>query len=128
MAGETDLPKLLAAMRPALQPETYVFVTLTPGEATPRSLTPIMTFHESEGLTLIVPEAQARAAAIDGAFPSRMITLEVHSSLSAIGFLAEIAARLARAGIPVNAVSAYFHDHLFVPADRAEEAMRVLQS
>ena len=27
----------------------------------------------------------------------------------------------------VNPVSAYFHDHLFVPADRAGEAMEILQ-
>ena len=35
--------------------------------------------------------------------------------------------RLAAAGISVNAVSAFHHDHLFVPEDRAEEALRLLQ-
>jgi hypothetical protein len=28
----------------------------------------------------------------------------------------------------VNAVSAFYHDHLFVPDHRAEEALRLLQS
>jgi hypothetical protein len=55
-----------------------------------------------------------------------MITLEVHSSLEAVGFLAAIATRLAAAGIGVNPVAGYFHDHLFVPEARAEEAMRLL--
>jgi hypothetical protein len=36
-------------------------------------------------------------------------------------------ARLADAGIGVNAVSAFYHDHLFVPEDRADEALTLLQ-
>ena len=56
-----------------------------------------------------------------------MITLSVHSSLEAVGFLAAITARLANAGISVNAVSAFHHDHLFVPEHRASEALRLLQ-
>jgi hypothetical protein len=39
-----------------------------------------------------------------------------------------ITTRLAAAGMGVNPVSAYFHDHLFVPAGRAEEAMAVLHA
>ena len=59
-------------------------------------------------------------------FRCRMITLEIHSSLQAVGFLAAVTARLAAADMGVNPVSGYFHDHLFVPEDRAEEAMRIL--
>ncbi|RWD18536.1 ACT domain-containing protein, partial [Mesorhizobium sp.] len=44
----------------------------------------------------------------------------------AVGFLAAITTRLAGAGMGVNPVSAFYHDHLFVPADRAEEAMAML--
>jgi hypothetical protein len=52
----------------------------------------------------------------------------VHSSLEAVGFLAAITARLAKAGMGVNPVSAFFHDHLFVPAERAGEAMAMLEA
>jgi hypothetical protein len=52
----------------------------------------------------------------------------VHSALTAVGFLAAITTRLAEAGISVNAVSAYYHDHLFVPWERREEAMEVLKN
>ena len=55
-----------------------------------------------------------------------MITLNVHSSLEAVGFLAAITARLAAAGMGVNPVSGFYHDHLFVPAERAAEAMEIL--
>ena len=70
----------------------------------------------------------AASAALPGQFASRLITLTVHSSLEAVGFLAAIAGRLAEAGISVNAVSAYYHDHLFVPEHRADEALRLLQN
>jgi hypothetical protein len=55
-----------------------------------------------------------------------MVTLTVHSALDAVGFLAAITTRLAAAGISVNAVSAFFHDHLFVPVGRAEETVEIL--
>lgn len=76
---------------------------------------------------MIVTEDQAEAAGLAGTFRCRMITLNIHSSLEAVGFLAAITARLAAAGMGVNPVSAFYHDHLFVPADRAGEAMEVLR-
>jgi uncharacterized protein len=85
-----------------------------------------MQFLEAEGTTLIVSEDEARWSGLTGTFRCRMITLMVHSSLEAVGFLAAITRRLATAGLSVNPVSAFHHDHLFVPADRAEEAMGLL--
>lgn len=128
MPGETDLQKLLASMSPELLPGVHVFTTLPPCTPRPASLDPVMSFREREGETLILREEQARAAGLPFAFPSRMITLNVHSSLDAVGFLAAITARLAAAGMGVNPVSAYFHDHLFVPAERADEAMEILEA
>jgi hypothetical protein len=86
-----------------------------------------MTFGEDEGATLIAALHEAKAAGLAGAFHCRMITLNVHSSLEAVGFLATVTARLAAAGISANAVSAFYHDHLFVPVDRAEEAVTILK-
>ncbi|MFK0692192.1 ACT domain-containing protein [Mesorhizobium sp. IMUNJ 23033] len=127
MAGETDLKKLLATMTPELLAGIHVFVTLPPGMPVPSTLEPVMLFREREGTTLIVLEGEARAAGLDAVFPCCMITLNIHSPLEAVGFLAAITARLARTGMGVNPVSAFYHDHLFVPADRAEEAMELLR-
>ncbi len=44
-----------------------------------------------------------------------------------MGFLAAILSALASADMGVNPVSAFFHDHLFVPADRAEDALMILE-
>ena len=127
MAGETDLKTLLASMTPELLDDTYVFATLAPGVPRPEGLEPVMVFREREGTTLIVTEAAAKAAGLAASFRCRMITLNIHSSLEAVGFLAAITTRLAGAGMGVNPVSAFYHDHLFVPAERAEEAMGLLR-
>lgn len=124
MSGETDLDTLLSGMRPELRPGTFVFATVA---EVPADLAPVMCFREAEGTTLILPEAAAARAGLPATFPCRWITLAVHSSLDAVGFLAAVTARLAERGIAVNAVSAFHHDHLFVPVARAKEAMEVLR-
>lgn len=127
MTGETDLRTLLASMTPELLDGTYVFATLAPHVPQPEGLEPVMVFREREGTTLIVTEEAARTTGLEASFRCRMITLNIHSSLEAVGFLAAITARLAAAGMGVNPVSGFYHDHLFVPAGRAEEAMAVLR-
>jgi len=126
MSGETDLNRLIAPMRPELRDGTHVFVTVPLDDADPVGLGAVMSFREDEGVTMIVPEQAASATGLKGVFPCRMVTLTVHSALDAVGFLAAITTRLAAAGISVNAVSAFFHDHLFVPAGRAEETVEIL--
>jgi hypothetical protein len=127
MAAERELAALLKHMKPKLQPGVFVFCTIAANGSIPAALNPLMTFREQEGTTLVIPHEVAEAARLRYAFPSRLITLTVHSALDAVGFLAAITAHLAAAGISVNAVSAFHHDHLFVPADRADEAMVVLR-
>lgn len=126
MPGETDLKKLLGSISPELMPGVFVFATLPPGAPRPAGINPIMIFREREGETLIVLEDEANLAGLSGTFRSRMITLNVHSGLDAVGFLAAITGRLAAADMGVNPVSGYFHDHLFLPADRATDAMAIL--
>ncbi|MEM1385185.1 MAG: ACT domain-containing protein [Pseudomonadota bacterium] len=127
MVGETDLDILIAGMDPELRPGVFVFATLPDGASIPKDPPPLMTFRESEGVTLILAEEAADAAGIEAVFRCRMITLRVHSALEAVGFIARIASLLASAGMGVNPVAGFHHDHLFVPEDRAEHAMRLLQ-
>lgn len=123
--GETQLSVLLATLRPQLHPSVFVFATLSTA-AIPAEMEPVCQFWESEGLTLIVPQVQADRAQISYQYPSRMITLTVHSSLAAVGMLAAITQALSAEGISTNVVSAYFHDHLFVACDRAQDALTCL--
>ena len=50
----------------------------------------------------------------------------MHSSLDAIGLTAAVAGELAEHGISANVVAASYHDHIFVPRDKAEQALKLL--
>jgi hypothetical protein len=125
MPGETDLRALLAGMTPTLRPEVYVFYTLPPGATLPDGVVPFATIREDEGLTVISEHGPGSEDA--GADEYRAITLGVHSSLHAVGFIACVARALADDGIPANIIAGYHHDHLLVPASFAEQALQTLQ-
>ena len=126
MSGETDLARLLAAMRPELQSGTWLFCTLAP-EAIPAGVAALATFREAEGVTLVLRREEAERHGIAGTFEVAWIVLTVHSDLAAVGFLAAVAAALAQEEIPCNAIAAFHHDHLFVPVAMAERAMGALR-
>lgn len=126
MTGEQNLTTLLKSMQPRLFKEDYVFCSVSIERVAELNLTPICQFQELEGMTLIITKQQAEQANLDYEFVCRMITLLVHSSLEAVGFLAAITNKLAENDISVNAVSAYHHDHLFVPTNKAEQVMQIL--
>jgi hypothetical protein len=126
--GELDLKTLLREMNPAIQDGIFVFCSVANHRNLPPAIEPLLVFHEREGTTVVIRRDEAEKLGLPHQFPSRLITLTVHSSLEAVGFLAAITAHLAKAGISVNAVSAYHHDHLFVPGPRAAEALRLLQA
>ncbi|KAK8144530.1 hypothetical protein G3M48_005711 [Beauveria asiatica] len=124
--GEKSLDRLLATLTSVLHPETYVFTTLDETASLPRLDQVQLLFRESEGVTVIVSKRYAEENEMDYFFPSRMITLNVTSSLEAVGFMAVISTRLATLEMGVNPVSGFYHDHLFVPEDRAAEAVEEL--
>jgi uncharacterized protein len=123
MSGETNLESLLRALDPVLHADEFVFCSRVEIAGDP-----VCAFREVEGFTLILRRTEAERLGFDYTFPCRMITLNVHSSLEAVGLLAVVASALAARGISVNVVSGYYHDHLFVPQDRAEEALDTLRT
>ncbi|KAK2592598.1 hypothetical protein QQS21_009705 [Conoideocrella luteorostrata] len=123
--GETSLAKLLATLT-TVHPTTFVFATLKSESDLPPLSEIQLFFKESEGATVITSLEYAQTNKLDYFFPSKMITLNVTSSLEAVGFMAVIATKLATKGMGVNPVSGFYHDHLFVPLGREDEAMQTL--
>tara|TARA_R110002072_G_scaffold283450_1_gene447015 strand:- start:259 stop:660 length:402 start_codon:yes stop_codon:yes gene_type:complete len=126
--GETNLNTLLKSMQPVLHEGIYVFHSSSISFSDAIKFDPVLIFKEKEGTALILKKESADQAGLEYQYPCRMITLNIHLSLEAVGFLAAITRKLADANISVNSVSAHFHDHLFIPEDRALDAMNILNT
>jgi hypothetical protein len=53
--------------------------------------------------------------------------LTAHSSLEAVGLTAAVSTKLAANNISANVITAYYHDHIFVPCEKAEQALLALK-
>ena len=129
MGGGTDITALLADMEPTLSAVEVVFCSFPNASLTEKALLdPIGCFMEPEGLSLIISRQVAEAHGIPYSVVLQGITLNVHSSLEAVGLTAAVAGRLTQHGISANIVAAYHHDHVFVPVADAERALEVLRT
>lgn len=126
MAGETNLVKLIQNMTPTLQQGDYVFTSVADAHNIDRNDT-IGEFKEKEGITLILERSKADALHLEYDFVAAWITLEVHSSLNAIGLTAAISEVLAQNDISCNVIAGYYHDHIFVDRSDAEKAVDLLK-
>jgi len=125
MTGETDLQKLLKEMNPKLNDGEFVYC-LVDSISHAAALNPLCFFQEEEGVTVILPRADADKAGLSYSVICAWITLTVHSALEAVGLTAAVSHALTNANISCNVVAAYYHDHIFIPVKDVEQAMQVL--
>ncbi|MGA1075359.1 MAG: ACT domain-containing protein, partial [Ilumatobacteraceae bacterium] len=114
--GETDLARMLATLDVSVRPGSFAFVV---GPWPALEAMAVARIDEAEGVTLVVDSSAARAAGAPVGFEAAWVTLDVHSSLSAVGLTAWFSSVLADAGIACNVLAGFHHDHLLVPHDRA---------
>ena len=124
--GEHDLATLLSSMSPTLDTTCWCFAVVTQAEYKALADIAVGSFREAEGMTLIVPWEDAAMLA-NKSEPMARITLEVHSSLAAVGLTAAVSTALAEAQVSANVVAGYFHDHIFVPSNLGETALACLE-
>jgi len=127
MTGENDIGFLLRKMKPKHVLGEYVFCSIDESDEK-LVQTPLLVFREDKGLTVVIPREEAESHQLKFESTWGLITLSVHSDLTAIGFLARITQHLAQAGVSVNVVSAYYHDHLFVPYPEVVRVVELLTS
>jgi len=123
MGAVRDTRAMITGMAPVLDETLYHFCVSEDKALVEHALA---IFREDEGLTLILSDALAVAHGVQTDLAMRRITLSVHSALDGVGLTAAVATALAQGGIPCNMVAAYHHDHAFVPAQQAEQAMVIL--
>ncbi|MGZ8413315.1 MAG: ACT domain-containing protein [Gemmatirosa sp.] len=120
------LTGLLRSLAPVIRDGQWVFCSLDPEVARAHAHAALASMREDEGTSLVLPRTYAADAGLADAPAFRCITLTVHSSLEAVGLTAAVATALAARGIAANVIAAARHDHVFVPAARADEALAVL--
>ena len=127
MSGELNLTTLLKNMKPVLNTGEYVFCTVSNIEKI--DLNKVLgSFKEKEGTTLIITKEYADLMGLSYNSIMSWISLEVHSSLEAVGLTAAFSKVLADANISCNVVAGYYHDHIFVLNQDAQRAIDLLKS
>ncbi len=114
-----DTQAMIAGMAPVLDDQSYSFAVLGEGEEPPEVAFALV--REAEGMTVVLPTGEAETSS-----SFARITLQVHSDLEGVGLTAAVSTALAEQGIACNVIAGFYHDHLFVPWDRREQAMQVL--
>ena len=122
-----ELDTLLNTLSPKLQDGESVFCTVPGSVSAYGYLEPLAVIREPEGVTLILPVVVAVRENFRFDHTFRQITLNVQSSLQAVGLTAAVSGKLAEKGIPDNVVAGFYHDHIFVPSEKAREAVNALK-
>lgn len=132
MAGPVrDSQRMIREMAPQRRPGRWVFVSLP--EAHPErpalAARALASVREPEGLSVLIPAGEAARHGLSAEGPvMAYLMLGVHSALDGTGLTAAVSETLAAAGIACNVVAGCRHDHLFVPEERADEALALLRA
>lgn len=124
MNGEKNLQALLSGMHPAQRQGEYVYVLWPHGRPLAGHIEAAV--REAEGLTVVLPRAEADRLGLAYDFVGAWLTLQIHSALEAVGLTAAVSRALTEAGISCNVLAGIHHDHLLVPVADAPRALEVL--
>ncbi len=124
MSGQTDLAKMLANLSVTVRQGTFTVVSVSRPLELGDGVEALLV--EDEGLTVIATVEAAKRHGWAVGFEAAWLTLDVHSSLEAVGLTAAVATALARSGISCNVLAGFYHDHILVQADRVAEAIECL--
>ncbi|UKA55644.1 N-acetyltransferase [Arthrobacter sp. FW305-BF8] len=124
MTGEKNLQTLLASMLPVVREGEYVYALWPHGKPLAGHIEAAV--REAEGLTVVLPRAEADALGLPYDFVAAWITLEVHSALEAVGLTAAVSRALTQARISCNVLAGFHHDHLLVPVGDSARALEAL--
>ncbi len=114
-------------MEPILNDGEYVFGTVKSTANIPRDLV-VCEVKEREGITVVLARKDADELGVTYEYVASWITLNIHSSLEAVGLTAAFSNALAVEGISCNVVAGFYHDHIFVDVKDSKKALNTLIS
>lgn len=123
MTGEPELAVLLQDLDVERRPGAFAYIVGISGTAPPPATYAMI---DEGDTTAFVVDADSSLGS-RAPFRAAWLTLTVHSALEAVGLTAAVAGALARARIPANVIAGFYHDHLLVPEERADDAIAVLR-
>ena len=124
-----DLADWLRDLAPVPHPEDYVFCHLQQGAyGALASCNPLASILEDDGLSLIVPKAEADREGLSYQGVFCCLSLQVYSPLEGVGLTAILASELAHHNISANIISGTLHDHILVPKVDGDRALAVLRA
>lgn len=126
MNGEKNLEKLLSGISPQLNDGEYVFISTKDFQLVKRE-DAICEFKEKEGVTFVIRKELADDLNLAYSFVAAWITLEIHSSLEAVGLTAAFSQALANNNISCNVIAGFYHDHIFVNHSEGSKAVNVIK-
>ena len=125
MKGETNLAILIKNMQPVLNDGQYVFCSVSSKKDLDFDKI-VMFFQEKEGFTIVIEKKYADTKGFAYTAIFAWITLHIHSSLNAVGLTAAFSTALAENNISCNVVAGFYHDHIFIQNDKAQQAISIL--
>lgn len=132
--GETDLAAILDALTVSRRAGVFHVVAVAAAQAgglgVGSGIEALIREPEAVGETVTVvcdTEALERHG-WSSAFDAAWLTIDVHTSMEAVGLTAAMSAALGAQQIPCNILAGFHHDHLLVPVDLADRAVDCLLS
>jgi hypothetical protein len=132
--------ELLRRAQVVVAPETFVLVGLSHDEwlqllqqpeLSPRGDAPYMMLRDRYEVTMLLTEEDwramrhaARNARVEKDF--RLLTFNLELEWSIVGFMAQVAAILAQAGVSIGPLSAFSRDHLLIKQEHLGAALKAL--
>ena len=127
MSGEKNLSELLKKLSPKLNKGEYIFSVIKDISSIKREDT-ICEFKEKEGVTVVLERTKADKLKLQYSFIASWITLEIHSSLDAVGLTAIFSNELAKENISCNVIAGFYHDHIFVNIKDTKKSIEILKN
>lgn len=122
--GELDLQTMLRSLTVSRRSGRFTMSTLEKPVELGSGVEAVIA--ETEAVTVVATVETALANGWPFEFEAAWLTLDVHSSLAAVGLTAAVSQALTAEGIACNVIAGYHHDHILVPLDRADDAIAAL--